>query len=375
MALVASLASSLVLAGAQADDIADSSALQGFLSNYVPAATQRMPTSLNAYVPPGLSEAEYKALKKAEDAKKAQNKQRFPKGKKTLDIADWLKTMEQKQTFKGDQFSGSGHTYVKQKFSSKDEFDKVNKKTGGTASFKNPFSKFVLPAVSNVKHGNGPDALSSHHNSPTEYSPATDEQQAVQKLLANASNRPMTLSAIGVALFSLATMLGARLWRASSGSLGSDMSVAMAPASGDNNMELKAQSETTPMPAENVNGAGWGSARREFMSTVAGAAGAAVATPALADVDYAGLPYLGGSAKIDINNANVRVYVKLPGMYPGAAGKICSNGPYKSVSDLYNIKGISEAEKSAIKKYEDRLIVLEPSAMYVIDRLNNGLYR
>ena len=62
--------------------------------------------------------------------------------------------MEQKQTFKGDQFSGSGHTYVKQKFSSKDEFDKVNKKTGGTASFKNPFSKFVLPAVSNMKHGN-----------------------------------------------------------------------------------------------------------------------------------------------------------------------------------------------------------------------------
>merc|ERR1719353_2326772 len=217
---------------------------------------QRMPTSLNAYVPPGLSEAEYKALKKAEDAKKAQNKQRFPKGKKTLDIADWLKTMEQKQTFKGDQFLGSGHTYVKQKFSSKDEFDKVNKKTGGTASFKNPFSKFVLPAVSNVKHGNGPEALSSHHNSPTEYSPATDEQQAVQKLLANASNRPMTLSAIGVALFSLATMLGARLWRASSGSLGSDMSVAMAPASGDNNMELKAQSETTPTPAENSNGAG-----------------------------------------------------------------------------------------------------------------------
>merc|ERR1719258_895006 len=147
------MAGLLVIAESQASDVADSSALQGFLSNYVPAATltQRTPTSLNAYVPPGLSEAEYKALKKAEDAKKAQNKQRFPKGKKTLDIADWLKTMEQKQTFKGDQFSGSGHTYVKQKFSSKDEFDKVNKKTGGTASFKNPFSKFVLPAVSNVQ--------------------------------------------------------------------------------------------------------------------------------------------------------------------------------------------------------------------------------
>merc|ERR1719267_113763 len=112
--------------------------------------------------------------------------------------------------------------------------------------------------------------------------------------------------------------------------------------------------------------------RRQFLSKVAGAAtGAAVAAPALADTDYAGLPYLGGSTKIDVNNANVRVYAKLPGMYPGAAGKIASNGPYKSVSDLYNIKGMSEKEKAAIKKYESRLMTLEPSPMYVIDRLNN----
>merc|ERR1719353_1758981 len=63
--------------------------------------------------------------------------------------------------------------------------------------------------------------------------------------------------------------------------------------------------------------------RRAFLSKVAGAAtGAAVAAPARADTDYAGLPYLGGSEKIDVNNANVRVYAKLPGMYPGAAGKI-----------------------------------------------------
>merc|ERR1719333_631604 len=110
-----------------------------------------MPTSLNGYVPQGLSEAEYKAAKNAEDAKKAQNKQRFPKGKATLDIADWLKQMEQKQTFKGDQFSGSGHTYAKQKFESKNEFDKAKGRTSGGPSFKNPFSKFVLPAVSNMQ--------------------------------------------------------------------------------------------------------------------------------------------------------------------------------------------------------------------------------
>ena len=62
-------------------------------------------------------------------------------------------------------------------------------------------------------------------------------------------------------------------------------------------------------------------------------------------------------------------------MYPGAASKITTNGPYKSVSDVYSIKGLSEKEKAAIKRYESRLITLEPSPMYVIDRTNNGLYR
>ena len=115
--------------------------------------------------------------------------------------------------------------------------------------------------------------------------------------------------------------------------------------------------------------------RRGFLGKVAAAGSAAVAAPALADTDYAGLPYLGGSTKIDINNANIRVYAKLPGMYPGAAGKIASNGPYKSVGDIYNIKGLNEKEKAAMKKYESRFITLEPSPMYVIDRMNNGLYR
>ena len=52
--------------------------------------------------------------------------------------------------------------------------------------------------------------------------------------------------------------------------------------------------------------------RREVMKV---AAPAVVAAPLIAnaDVDYAGLPFLGGSEKIDINNANVRVYAKLPG--------------------------------------------------------------
>jgi photosystem II PsbU protein len=65
----------------------------------------------------------------------------------------------------------------------------------------------------------------------------------------------------------------------------------------------------------------------------------------------------------------------MPGLYPTVAGKITSNGPYKAVSDLYNIQGLSGAEKDLIKKYESRFRVTAPSADYVIDRINNGLYR
>ena len=116
--------------------------------------------------------------------------------------------------------------------------------------------------------------------------------------------------------------------------------------------------------------------RREFLSAaVAAAAGLAVPGAALAVRDYENVGYLGGSDIIDVNNANVRVYLKLPGLYPNVAGKIASNGPYNSVSDLYNIPGLSGKEKDLIKKYESRFTALKPSADYVIDRINNGLYR
>ncbi|CAN0478073.1 unnamed protein product [Ectocarpus sp. 12 AP-2014] len=61
--------------------------------------------------------------------------------------------------------------------------------------------------------------------------------------------------------------------------------------------------------------------------------------------------------------------------YPSAAGKIVSNGPYSSVSEIYSIKGLSNEEKAAIKKHESKFITMEPQAMYTIDRINNGLYR
>ena len=97
---------------------------------------------------------------------------------------------------------------------------------------------------------------------------------------------------------------------------------------------------------------------------------------AFADRDYDGIKYLGGGDQIDLNNANVRAYLKLPGLYPGAASKIVANTtPLKAVGDVYAIKGLTDGEKAALKKYESRFIVLPPKAEYVIDRVNNGLYR
>mmetsp|Transcript_19683 Transcript_19683/g.42794 ORF Transcript_19683/g.42794 Transcript_19683/m.42794 type:complete len:153 (-) Transcript_19683:257-715(-) len=119
--------------------------------------------------------------------------------------------------------------------------------------------------------------------------------------------------------------------------------------------------------------------RREFVSSAAAALGvaglAAFAPEAHANRDYAAVGLLGGGNVVDVNNANVRVYLKMPGLYPAVAGKIASNGPYKTVGDLYQIPGLSGAEKDLIKKYESRFAVTPPSADYVIDRINNGLYR
>jgi photosystem II PsbU protein len=116
--------------------------------------------------------------------------------------------------------------------------------------------------------------------------------------------------------------------------------------------------------------------RREFFSQAAALAGVAAFAPAAnAVIDYQNVGYLGGSSTVDVNNANVRVYVKMQGMYPTLAGKIVTNAPYKSVGDMYNIPGLTAAEKDLIKKNESRFVAKEPSADYVIDMYNNGLYR
>eukprot|EP00971_Amphidinium_carterae_P172575 3420706-Amphidinium_carterae.2 len=66
---------------------------------------------------------------------------------------------------------------------------------------------------------------------------------------------------------------------------------------------------------------------------------------------------------------------QFPGMYPTIAGLIGSNGPYKSVGDIYNIKGLTEPMKTVLKQYEGNLVCFPADPAYFIDRVNNGLYR
>jgi len=61
--------------------------------------------------------------------------------------------------------------------------------------------------------------------------------------------------------------------------------------------------------------------------------------------------------KTDINNSPVADYMRYPGMYPTIAGKISTNGPYKSVKDVYKVKLLTKEEKAKIKKYEKQLTV------------------
>merc|ERR1719388_681519 len=65
---------------------------------------------------------------------------------------------------------------------------------------------------------------------------------SVQKLLTNNNSMPIGMSAIAVSLLTLAAMLGVRMRRGLQQA--TDMSIAFAPASADNILELKAQEST-----------------------------------------------------------------------------------------------------------------------------------
>ena len=73
--------------------------------------------------------------------------------------------------------------------------------------------------------------------------------------------------------------------------------------------------------------------------------------------------------KIDVNNALVTDYKKLPGMYPHAAGLIASNGPYNSVNELQQLAGATENDRALFRRYRQELVALPPSRQFY-ERIN-----
>ena len=80
--------------------------------------------------------------------------------------------------------------------------------------------------------------------------------------------------------------------------------------------------------------------------------------------------------KIDLNNANVRAFIRFPGMYPTLAGKILRNSPFGSVEEVYKMPGLTDREIAILDRYKDRLFVSDPEVAIIegFDRFNNGIY-
>jgi len=136
-----------------------------------------------------------------------------------------------------------------------------------------------------------------------------------------------------------------------------------------------------PVASVSASAAFWNAVFSITLPTVAAAvavvAAAVAAAPGAANamVEFEGVQYLGGSDKVDINNANVQAYRQFPGFFPTAAGIIATHGPYEKVGDLYNIPNLDPKIVEIFKKYEGNLVCNPASPAYFIDRINNGLYR
>mmetsp|Transcript_15592 Transcript_15592/g.43030 ORF Transcript_15592/g.43030 Transcript_15592/m.43030 type:complete len:161 (+) Transcript_15592:109-591(+) len=74
--------------------------------------------------------------------------------------------------------------------------------------------------------------------------------------------------------------------------------------------------------------------------------------------------------KVDLNSAFVGDYKYFPGMFPHAAGKIASNGPYQSVKEIYKIDGLTPNDIKLFKQYDKYFTVLPPGRMFN-ERINN----
>jgi hypothetical protein len=158
------------------------------------------------------------------------------------------------------------------------------------------YKKFITPTFSHVQNGNGPDADSMALTSAKDLNPVKiadrEEKEAVQDLLANDSIKPITLSAIGVGLLSLVTVLGVRMWRGLQqttvvASSGADMPSNSASALGDGLMEMKSQD-----PNINYSAAAFNSSQQMSSQMVGGGQMSSQNSPPLT-LCYAEPPWAG----------------------------------------------------------------------------------
>ena len=57
-------------------------------------------------------------------------------------------------------------------------------------------------------------------------------------------------------------------------------------------------------------------------------------------------------------------------MFPTAAGKLASHGPYEKVKDIYKIPNLTAKDKELFKKYESQFTVHPPGRVF--DERING---
>ncbi len=81
------------------------------------------------------------------------------------------------------------------------------------------------------------------------------------------------------------------------------------------------------------------------------------------------------NSKIDLNNANISAFRRLPGMYPTIARILVANAPYSSVDEVFAIPSLTEAQKQRIKENLNEFTLKQPDASMNRERINNATYR
>eukprot|EP00614_Pseudopedinella_elastica_P033477 CAMPEP_0172614750 /NCGR_PEP_ID=MMETSP1068-20121228/54964_1 /TAXON_ID=35684 /ORGANISM="Pseudopedinella elastica, Strain CCMP716" /LENGTH=156 /DNA_ID=CAMNT_0013419659 /DNA_START=14 /DNA_END=484 /DNA_ORIENTATION=+ len=122
--------------------------------------------------------------------------------------------------------------------------------------------------------------------------------------------------------------------------------------------------------------------RRAFLAGLTSAVGvASVAAPSqamspflsdyvLGDLDNEVITsQMAPPGKIDLNSASVSDYKNFQGMFPHAAGKLASHGPYKNVKEIYKIEGLTSRDKELFGMHSQNFVALPPGRQF-IERLN-----